>query len=257
MDAPGTTQEKGYMENNERQIYGYELLQSGLNRLALMKILYECEGIISIQELSMNINLKEINEPFSNDLIPSIIIKKLIKFGPRPYIDGLLLKNIIKKSSLLTGKRYSFNPIENVKNKFNIFIPSEWYIEIALDISLVDFKLSTIWLEDNDYKNINRKREIFEEEVEKIRAKMHSPNIAEEAQKWKDFAKTQTGKNKKAALAAAKKWEGATHIQTYDYLFPQKNSYSIETKNSYMSRLMNTIKTLAQENKQLKIYQNK
>ena len=257
LDEPRPGQEKSYMANNDSQIYGYELLQYGLPNYALMKMLYDCGGTITIPELRMNINLKDLKESFYNNLIPNLIIRCLRNFGIKAYTDEDLLKSIAKRASISTGKKYHFDYQDKIKNKINASIPNEWYIEISLDISLLSFYRSAIWLKDNKYQGINEKRGITENKVETFRALLESPQIDEEAKKWRAIAATLTKVvERRAALAVAQKWEGATHIQIYDSLFPQKSSKSPATKNSYISRLMTKAKEIAEKNPPLKICKN-
>lgn len=241
------------MANEDSQIRGLELRQQGLPNEPLMRLLYDCKGIISIPKLNININLKDIQKSFFNELIPSLITKELQNYGSTAYIDENLFKSIVKDATLLTNKNYTFNYQDRIKNKINVSIPKEWYIEIALDTSLVSFHTSAIWLKDNNYQGINEKRGISEDKIETFRALLSSPQRAEEARKWRDYAAKQKGKEQRAALCAAKKWEGATHAQAYDALFPNRVSNSLETKKSCISRLMREAKEISQKNQELKL----
>lgn len=250
------------MANNDSQIMGFELRQHGLPNASLMRLLYDCGGIISIPELNMNINLKGIPNTFSEDLIPNLIRKSLNNLGSKPYIDVSFFRYIVNKIYLLTGKNYNFKHNTNINqgittNKFNISIPAIWYIELALDASLVSYCHSLIWLKDNNYQGINEKRGIADAKVENIRTMISSPQREEEARKWREFAQTQAGQKQRAALCAAQKWEGAIHIQIYDGIYPNKTGNSPATKNTTISRLLREAKKLAEKNSPLKTCWNK
>lgn len=254
MDEPRPGQEKSYMANNDSQIYGYELLQYGLPNYALMKILYDCGGTITIPELRMNINLKDLKESFYNNLIPNLIIRCLRNFGIKAYTDEALLKSIVKRASISTGKKYHFDYQAQIKNKFNTSIPARWYIEISLDTSLISFYRSTIWLKDNNYQGINEKRGITEPQVETFRALLNSPQIDDEAQKWIDFAATQKKIGaQRAALAAAKRWKGLTLVQIYDEIYPSHIDNEPTSKKPQIRRLLRRAKELSEVNSSLKI----
>lgn len=254
MDKPIPCKEKDYMANNDSQIIGFELLQYGLPNASFMQLLYDCGGTISIPELKINISLKDKKEPFYDKLIPRLIRKGLLNFGIKAYTDEALFNSIVERVSESTGKKYHFDYQVQIKNKFNASIPTRWYIEVALDTSLISFYRSAIWLNDNNYQGINVKRGITEPQVETFRALLNSPQIDEEAKKWREFAATlkKVGE-RRAALAAAKRWEGLTLVQIYDEIYPSQIDNDPTTKKPQISKLLRRAKELSEENLSLKM----